>query len=91
MDVIDRFLKYLEAELNLSPNTVGAYGRDLRSWADFATGGSPREPPTSGHGSPGKAKRDAEPLLCAGKRNPSGHSINTLCATRELASILRPI
>ena len=43
MDVIDRFLKYLEAELNLSPNTVGAYGRDLRSWADFATGGSPRE------------------------------------------------
>ena len=30
MDVIDRFLKYLEAELNLSPNTVGAYGRDLR-------------------------------------------------------------
>ena len=76
MDVIDRFLKYLEAELNLSPNTVGAYGRDLRSWADFATGG---------------VKRDAEPLLCAGKRNPSGHSTNTSCATRESAPILRPI
>lgn len=43
MDVIDRFLKYLEAELNLSPNTVSAYGRDLRSWADYATGGSRHE------------------------------------------------
>lgn len=43
MDTIDRFIRYLEAELNLSPNTVAAYARDLRQWESFATGDGARE------------------------------------------------
>lgn len=37
MKVIDRFIQYITAELNLSPNTVAAYGRDLRAWHEFST------------------------------------------------------
>lgn len=41
MNVIDKFLRHLEHELNYSRNTVEAYRRDLDQWADFATGGNP--------------------------------------------------
>lgn len=37
--MITKFLKYLLSEQGLSPLTVEAYGRDLRQWADYATGG----------------------------------------------------
>ncbi|MDE6099979.1 MAG: tyrosine-type recombinase/integrase [Paramuribaculum sp.] len=37
--MISKFLKYLLSEQGLSPLTVEAYGRDLRQWADYATGG----------------------------------------------------
>lgn len=43
MTVIDRFISYLESELNYSRNTVEAYRRDLDQWAYFATGGNPHE------------------------------------------------
>lgn len=39
--MFEDFLTYIRVERGLSPNTVEAYGRDLRQWADFATGGSP--------------------------------------------------
>lgn len=42
MDAIDRFLRYISAELNFSPNTVAAYRRDLESWRDHATAGGRR-------------------------------------------------
>lgn len=41
--LIDDYLTYIRAERALSANTVEAYGRDLRQWAEFATGGRPNE------------------------------------------------
>lgn len=38
---IESFLEYIRCELNLSACTVLAYGNDLSSWAEFATGGKP--------------------------------------------------
>lgn len=35
--MIDSFLRHIRNELSLSDNTVAAYRRDLRQWADFAT------------------------------------------------------
>lgn len=43
MELIEKFLKYMEVELNLSPNTLAAYRRDLKAWRDYATGGSGRD------------------------------------------------
>ena len=37
---IERFLQYLRLERNLSPRTVDRYGRDLRQWIDYMTGGN---------------------------------------------------
>ncbi len=37
---IERFLQYLRLERNLSPMTVDRYGRDLRQWIDYMTGGN---------------------------------------------------
>lgn len=42
MELISKFLNYLSVELNLSPNTVAAYGRDLNAWRNHATGGTDR-------------------------------------------------
>ncbi len=39
MSEIEQFLRYLRLELNRSPNTVLAYGKDLRLFARFLTGG----------------------------------------------------
>lgn len=41
MKYIRQFLSHLVSELGYSAHTVEAYGRDLRQWADFATGGKP--------------------------------------------------
>lgn len=41
MELIELFLSHLRLELGYSALTVEAYGRDLRQWADFATGGKP--------------------------------------------------
>ncbi len=41
--MIATFVKYLQAELGRSPNTVAAYESDLRQWAEFATEGHPEE------------------------------------------------
>jgi len=41
MELIELFLSHLFLELGYSANTVEAYGRDLRQWADFATDGKP--------------------------------------------------
>ena len=41
--LIDDFLTYIRCELALSDNTVTAYKRDLKQWADYATGGRPEE------------------------------------------------
>lgn len=41
MELIEQFLSHLSLELGYSANTVEAYGRDLRQWADFSTGGQP--------------------------------------------------
>lgn len=40
--IIDRFIRHLSAELNLSANTVSAYRRDITDWADFTTSGKPQ-------------------------------------------------
>jgi len=37
---LERFLQYLRLERNLSPRTVDRYGRDLRQWVDYLTGGN---------------------------------------------------
>ncbi|MBD5317276.1 MAG: tyrosine-type recombinase/integrase [Bacteroides sp.] len=39
---VSNFLRYLEAELNMSANTVAAYRRDLRDWEHWATDGGAR-------------------------------------------------
>ncbi len=39
--MLDSFSTYIRCELNYSVHTVSAYMRDLRQWADFATGGRP--------------------------------------------------
>ena len=41
MELIELFLSHLRLELGYSALTVEAYGRDLRQWADFATGCKP--------------------------------------------------
>jgi len=43
MDILQRFIHYIGAEQNLSPNTVAAYRRDLEAWRDYATSGGRRE------------------------------------------------
>lgn len=43
MDLIEKFIHHLQLELASSANTVEAYRRDLRQWADFATQGQPRQ------------------------------------------------
>lgn len=40
---IDSFLTYIRCELTLSAHTVLAYSKDLKQWADYATGGKPDE------------------------------------------------
>lgn len=42
-ECIQSFLEYIRCELNLSACTVSAYSNDLRSWAEYATGGKPDE------------------------------------------------
>ena len=37
--MLDSFITYIRCELNLSAHTVSAYNRDLRQWAEYATGG----------------------------------------------------
>ena len=37
--MIEEFLRYITAELQLSPQTVDAYRTDLNQWSDFATSG----------------------------------------------------
>jgi len=37
--MLDSFSTYIRCELNYSVHTVSAYMRDLRQWAEFATGG----------------------------------------------------
>ena len=41
MDRIDQFLSHISLELGYSSLTVDAYSRDLRQWAEYATGGAP--------------------------------------------------
>lgn len=38
---IDAFLTHIRCELNYSVHTVSSYTRDLRQWAEYATGGKP--------------------------------------------------
>ncbi len=38
-NVIDTYLQYIKLELNLSANTVTAYGNDLRQWESYLTAG----------------------------------------------------
>lgn len=40
-NLVESFLTYIRCELNLSALTVLSYGRNLRQWRDFATGGRP--------------------------------------------------
>lgn len=41
MNIIDKFLAYLETEMGYSRCTLASYGHDIRSWADYATAGRP--------------------------------------------------
>ena len=36
-EAVERFLRHLAGERNLSPNTVAAYRRDLTEWLEFCT------------------------------------------------------
>lgn len=47
-DLIDEFLEYLALERGLSSNTLESYGRDLRHFAQFVTGGAGGEDLQSG-------------------------------------------
>lgn len=38
-DIIDKYLQYIKLELNLSEHTQLAYGKDLRQWEQYLTGG----------------------------------------------------
>lgn len=40
-NLVESFLTYIRCELNLSALTVLSYGRNLRQWTEFATGGRP--------------------------------------------------
>ncbi|HEX15972.1 MAG TPA: site-specific tyrosine recombinase XerD, partial [Deltaproteobacteria bacterium] len=42
-ELIDSYLYYLSVEKGLSRNTLEAYGRDLRAFADFLQGRSLKE------------------------------------------------